>query len=81
MILEKSKGNNTIYSLPKAVKSSKKLMKELLEKIIQKKKEPFSNVVVFIFPTIFPDFIKELNKNNIKIKNILADRTKIGIEL
>lgn len=81
MIVEFSKFNETVYTLPKAVKMTNKLSKELIEKIEKKKKEPFAKVKLIILAPLLPDLIKLLKEKDISIKNIFADKIKIGIEI
>lgn len=81
MIVEFSKFNETVYTLPKTVKMTNKLSKELIEKIEKKKKEPFAKVKLIILAPLLPDLIKLLKEKDISIKNIFADKIKIGIEI
>lgn len=81
MIVEFSKFNETVYTLPKVVKMTNKLSKELIEKIEKKKKEPFAKVKLIILAPLLPDLIKLLKEKDISIKNIFADKIKIGIEI
>lgn len=81
MIAEFSKYNETVYTLPKSLKLTKKLETDLLEKIKTKKKEPFSSIKIFIYAPVFPRLIEILRKENIQIKGIIADQIKIGIEI
>lgn len=81
MIVEFSKFNETVYTLPKEVKMTNKLSKELIEKIEKKKKEPFARVKLIILAPLLPDLIKLFKEKDISIKNIFADKIKIGIEI
>lgn len=81
MIVEFSKLSETTYILPQSLKFTKKLETDLLNKIKAKKKEPFASIIIFVYSPIFPKLVEILNKEQIKIKEIIGDKIKIGIRL
>jgi len=81
MIVEFSKYNETVYTLPKSLKLTKKLEADLLEKIKTKKKEPFASIKIFMYVPILPKLMDVLKKEGIQIKGMIANNVKVGIEI
>ena len=56
------------------------ITESLIKKIKQFQNIPFANIFVDIFPLYFSSLIELSNKNDLKVKQAYADKTKALVE-
>lgn len=81
MITEKSTFQETHFILMPEKKLNKKIISELIEKILQKQKEPFVKIFITIYPMFIQVVLEALKSKNIKIKQIHLSKNYFVISL
>lgn len=81
MITEKSTLQETHFILMPDKKLNKKIISELIEKILQKQKEPFAKIYVTVHPMFYQPLMMALKTKKIDVKGLFSDKTSFVIHL
>jgi hypothetical protein len=81
MITEKSTLQETHFILMPDKKLNKKIISELIEKILQKQKEPFAKIYVTVHPMFYQPLMLALKTKKIDVKGLFSDKTSFVIHL
>lgn len=81
MITEKSTFQETHFILMPDKKLNKKIISELIEKILQKQKEPFAKIYVTVHPMFYQPLMVALKTKKIDVKGLFSDKTSFVIHL